>query len=258
MSDGKNVRSPNCLLIFETATSVWLFGMQPATSLLFSFALAACLVFGTCTGCRRSNPESDDRDIETQALHSESKHSDSKHGDSKHSGSKNGDSNAPAKAEGTQSRPANNQQKQEQEKENTNTDNNAAVMVNAIELRPDIKIPDGFTAANLNKATTTYLLSAPLDIRTDMILFSMGEIMSIEQKLQAQEIVASYESEFISLAERRRNILTTASNSDETRQDLIDLRAEIHQLSLSIYKKVFRDILSKQQQQDFTRSLENK
>ena len=248
MNDGKNVRSPNCLLIFETATSVWLFGMQPATSLLTSCALAACLLLGTCTGCRRSNPESDDRDIETQALHGDSKHGDSKHGDS----------NASAKPEDTQTKPANNQQKQEQETENKNTDNNAAVMVNAIELRPDIKIPDGFTAANLNKATTTYLLSAPLDIRTDMILFSMGEIMSIEQKLQAQEIVASYESEFISLAERRRHILTTASNSDETRQDLIDLRAEIHQLSLSIYKKVFRDILSKQQQQDFTRSLGNK
>ena len=188
-----------------------------------------CFAVAVNVGCRRESSDQIDPDVNTQTLHQETpsttadSHSDqlSKIESKKHT-----------------SKPLVNENKLTVSQDKTTNENSAT-------------LPDGIKPVNVDKSNTTYLLSAPLDLRTDMILFRLVEVMTAEQIMQAQEIVATYDSEFERLASKRKSVLLNADKTTNIKQEITDLRVEIYRLRLEIYKKVFKTVLGEQQRQEF-------
>ena len=192
-----------------------------------------CFTVAINSGCRRESSVQTDPDVNTQTLH-----------------------------QSTQSTTADSHSDQlskiESKKQTSETlviENNSTVAEDKTTNERSATLPDGIKPVNVDKSNTTYLLSAPLDLRTDMILFRLVEVMTAEQIMQAQEIVATYASEFERLASKRKSVLLNADKTTNIKQEITDLRVEIYRLRLEIYMKVFKTVLDEDQRQEFNSKL---
>jgi hypothetical protein len=109
-------------------------------------------------------------------------------------------------------------------------------------------LPEGIKLDHLSKQNTLYLLYSPVDLRTDSILFPVRHLVDEAQYLKAQSIVGSFHLEFEKLIAKRSAALSAAQSDPDLEKTLLDIRVEIFQLRNTIFKKIFVNVLTKEQQ----------
>lgn len=109
-------------------------------------------------------------------------------------------------------------------------------------------LPEGIKLEHLSKQNTLYLLYSPVDLQTDSILYPVRHVVNDAQFLQAQSIVQSYSNEFDLLIAKRKAALAAGTSDPDLEKTMLEIRIEIYQLRVAIFRKIFVNVLTKEQQ----------
>ena len=111
------------------------------------------------------------------------------------------------------------------------------------------KYNDKYTDYQLNKNLTLLMLAYQPDVRARHLLRFPGEQLTADQEEDGFRLLLSHDYLFQRLIQRRQDILNAASDGDETAAELRQIRIETIEISGRLRTLVFRQILTKEQQQ---------